>query len=74
MALAAGQDECSKFGVVERVQVVPLPHEVRIFVLFADAPAAERARAALNSRYFAGRVVAARAYDHRVFLAGNFLA
>lgn len=72
------QDECSKFGVVERVIIYNEKQSefeddenaeviVKIFVEFSLASETEKAREALNGRYFGGRLVKAELYDQALF-------
>ncbi|XP_034948053.1 poly(U)-binding-splicing factor half pint isoform X2 [Chelonus insularis] len=70
------QDECSKFGVVERVIIYNERQSeddedaeviVKIFVVFSRMSEAERARDSLNGRYFGGRLVKGELYDQALF-------
>ncbi|XP_044017433.1 poly(U)-binding-splicing factor half pint isoform X2 [Aphidius gifuensis] len=70
------QDECSKFGVVERVIIYNERQSeddedaeviVKIFVEFSQMSEAERARDSLNGRYFGGRLVRGELYDQALF-------
>lgn len=76
------QEECSKFGVVERVIIYNEKQTdneeddnadiiVKIFVEFSLACEMEAARDALNGRYFGGRVVKAELYDQALFDHGD---
>lgn len=76
------QDECSKFGVVERVIIYNEKQSefeddenaeviVKIFVEFSLASETEKAREALNGRYFGGRLVKAELYDQALFDHGD---
>ncbi|XP_066595853.1 poly(U)-binding-splicing factor half pint isoform X6 [Prorops nasuta] len=75
------QDECSKFGVVERV-IIYNEHQseddenaeviVKIFVEFSQMSEAERARESLNGRYFGGRLVKGELYDQALFDNNDF--
>lgn len=76
------QDECSKFGVVERVIIYNEKQSefeddenaeviVKIFVEFSLASETEKAREALNGRYFGGRLVKAELYDQQLFDHGD---
>ncbi|KAF5301524.1 hypothetical protein FQR65_LT08828, partial [Abscondita terminalis] len=65
------QEECRKFGVVERVIIYNEKQSeddenaeiiVKIFVEFSETVEAEKARDALNGRYFGGRMVQAGLY------------
>ncbi|XP_016840586.1 poly(U)-binding-splicing factor half pint isoform X1 [Nasonia vitripennis] len=70
------QDECSKFGVVERVIIYNERQSeddedpeiiVKIFVEFSQMTEAERARDSLNGRYFGGRLVKGELYDQALY-------
>ncbi|XP_031346637.1 poly(U)-binding-splicing factor half pint isoform X2 [Photinus pyralis] len=70
------QEECSKFGAVERVIIYNEKQSeddeyaeiiVKIFVEFTETIEAEKARDALNGRYFGGRMVQAALYDQTLF-------
>ncbi len=76
------QDECSKFGVVERVIIYNEKQTdneeddsadviVKIFVEFSLAAETEKAKDALNGRYFGGRLVRAELYDQALFDHGD---
>ncbi|XP_065157730.1 poly(U)-binding-splicing factor half pint-like isoform X2 [Atheta coriaria] len=74
------QEECSKFGSVERVIIYNEKQDeedddnviVKIFVEFAETLEAERTREALNGRYFGGRMVRAALYDQTLFEHSDF--
>ncbi|XP_046386037.1 poly(U)-binding-splicing factor half pint isoform X5 [Ischnura elegans] len=76
------QDECSKFGVVDRVIIYNEKQSededddaeiiVKIFVEFSNNSEAESARDALNGRYFGGRLVKAELYDQALFDHSDF--
>ncbi|XP_050462349.1 poly(U)-binding-splicing factor half pint isoform X1 [Cataglyphis hispanica] len=75
------QDECSKFGVVERVIIYKERQSeddenaeviVKIFVEFSQMSEAERARDSLNGRYFGGRLVKGELYDQALFDNSDF--
>ncbi|XP_024941892.1 poly(U)-binding-splicing factor half pint isoform X3 [Cephus cinctus] len=75
------QDECSKFGVVERVIIYNEKQSeddedaeviVKIFVEFSQMSEAERARDSLNGRYFGGRLVKGELYDQAIFDNSDF--
>lgn len=79
------QDECSKFGKVERVVIYKEKQTdneeddqsdvlVKIFVEFSQSVATERSRDALNGRYFGGRLVKAEIYDQALFDHGDLSA
>lgn len=69
------QEECSKFGDVERVIIYQERQSeeedaeviVKIFVEFKDANAAKAAKSALNGRFFGGRVVICEIYDQDLY-------
>lgn len=76
------QEECSKFGVVERVIIYNEKQTdnedddtadviVKIFVEFSLSWVTEAARDALNGRYFGGRLVQADLYDQALFDHGD---
>lgn len=76
------QEECSKFGVVERVIIYNEKQTdneeddtadivVKIFVEFSLTFETEQARDALNGRYFGGRLVRAELYDQALFDHGD---
>lgn len=76
------QDECSKFGVVERVIIYNEKQSefeddesaeviVKIFVEFSLTEETKKARNALNGRYFGGRLVVAELYDQALFDHGD---
>ncbi|EDQ85068.1 uncharacterized protein MONBRDRAFT_29582 [Monosiga brevicollis MX1] len=63
-------NECSRFGQVTKCTVFECPRgsvrddqAVRIFVEFADLPAAARARQEMHGRFFGGRQVRASFFD-----------
>ncbi|KAJ8921626.1 hypothetical protein NQ315_010535 [Exocentrus adspersus] len=75
------QEECSKFGAVERVIIYNEKQSeedddtdvvVKIFVEFSETYEAEKARDALNGRYFGGRMVRAALYDQTLFDHSDF--
>ncbi|XP_043287741.1 poly(U)-binding-splicing factor half pint-like isoform X2 [Venturia canescens] len=75
------QDECSKFGIVERVIIYNERQSeddedaeviIKIFVEFSQMTEAERARDSLNGRYFGGRLVKAELYDQALFDNSDF--
>lgn len=76
------QEECSKFGVVERVIIYNEKQTdneddenadviVKIFVEFSLASETEKAKEALHGRYFGGRLVRAELYDQALFDHGD---
>ncbi|XP_063221274.1 poly(U)-binding-splicing factor half pint isoform X2 [Bacillus rossius redtenbacheri] len=76
------QDECSKYGTVERVIIYNEKQSeeddddaeviVKIFVEFSQMSEAEKARDALNGRYFGGRLVRGELYDQALFDHSDF--
>ncbi|XP_044740646.1 poly(U)-binding-splicing factor half pint isoform X2 [Chrysoperla carnea] len=78
------QEECTKYGVVERVIIYNEKQSdnvdddaeiiVKIFVEFSQMSEAEAARDALNGRYFGGRMVKAQLYDQALFDHSDFSA
>lgn len=76
------QDECTKFGLVERVIIYNEKQTdnendenadviVKIFVEFSLTSETEKAKDALNGRYFGGRLVQAEMYDQALFDHGD---
>ncbi|XP_014255066.1 poly(U)-binding-splicing factor half pint isoform X2 [Cimex lectularius] len=75
------QEECSKYGTVDRVIIYNEKQSeddenadiiVKIFVEFSRMREAESARDALNGRYFGGRLVKAELYDQALFDHNDF--
>ncbi|XP_018909855.1 poly(U)-binding-splicing factor half pint isoform X2 [Bemisia tabaci] len=77
------QDECSKYGLVQRVIIYNEKQSeevddhnaeviVKIFVEFSQMREAENARDALNGRFFGGRLVKAELYDQALFDHSDF--
>lgn len=72
-------DECSKFGMVNRVVIYNEKQGeeedadviVKIFVEFSQPAEAEKAFNALNGRWFGGRVIKAEPYDENKFSGGD---
>lgn len=76
------QDECAKFGMVERVIIYKEKQSeneeddeadviVKIFVEFSTSVESERGREALHGRFFGGRRVIAELYDQALFDHGD---
>ncbi|RVE51550.1 hypothetical protein evm_003820 [Chilo suppressalis] len=74
------QEECSKWGKVERLVIYnerqnedddPANANVKIFVQFTEPDEASSAAGALNGRYFGGRTVRAALYDQDLFDHGD---
>jgi len=69
------QEECSKYGEVERVIIYQEKQSdeddaeivVKIFVEFKEAAAPLRAKEALHGRFFGGRIVGADIYDQDLY-------
>uniref|UniRef100_A0AAR5PBM4 RRM domain-containing protein n=1 Tax=Dendroctonus ponderosae TaxID=77166 RepID=A0AAR5PBM4_DENPD len=74
------QEECSKYGQVERVIIYNERQNeddkndviVNIFVKFYETWEAEKARDSLTGRYFGGRMVQASLYDQTLFEHSDF--
>lgn len=72
------QEECEKHGQVNKVLIYEEYNEstgvtiVKIFVEFDTTEGANKCIAALNGRYFAGRVVVAETYDTDRYRAKDF--
>ncbi|KAF6199633.1 hypothetical protein GE061_005931 [Apolygus lucorum] len=75
------QEECTKYGVVDRVIIYNEKQSedednpdiiVKIFVEFSKMREAEAAQDALNGRYFGGRRVKAEMYDQSLFDHNDF--
>ncbi|XP_048517295.1 poly(U)-binding-splicing factor half pint isoform X3 [Dendroctonus ponderosae] len=74
------QEECSKYGQVERVIIYNERQSeddendviVKIFVEFYETWEAEKARDSLTGRYFGGRMVQASLYDQTLFEHSDF--
>ncbi|XP_031575349.1 poly(U)-binding-splicing factor PUF60-like isoform X3 [Actinia tenebrosa] len=72
-------DECSKFGIVNRVVIYKEKQGeeedaeviVKIFVEFSSTSETEKAVAALDNRWFGGRTIKAEEYDEAKFAAGD---
>eukprot|EP00930_Biecheleria_cincta_P042843 TRINITY_DN29483_c0_g1_i1.p1 TRINITY_DN29483_c0_g1~~TRINITY_DN29483_c0_g1_i1.p1 ORF type:complete len:409 (+),score=113.76 TRINITY_DN29483_c0_g1_i1:86-1228(+) len=72
-------EEAGKYGklkrcVVKELQGKPDNEAVRIFLEFEAIPAATKAFADMNGRYFGGRVVKATFYDEKLFEEGQYEA
>ncbi|KAI5643967.1 RNA recognition motif domain-containing protein [Phthorimaea operculella] len=74
------QEECGKWGVVQRLVIYnerqsedddPNNAQVKIFVQFQQPEEASAAAGALNGRYFGGRTVRAQLYDQDLFDHGD---
>lgn len=78
------QEECGKYGLVERVIIYKERQSegdyaeddntdviVKIFVEFSQTTESDKAREALHGRYFGGRLVKAESYDQALFDHGD---
>jgi hypothetical protein len=72
-------EECTKFGPVLKCVVheissstVSDDEAVRIFVLFGNLAAAQKASKVMDGRFFGGRIVKASYYDESVFDRGDY--
>ncbi|KAF9582430.1 Poly(U)-binding-splicing factor puf60, partial [Lunasporangiospora selenospora] len=66
------REECSKYGPVARVQLLPLADGLlRIFIQFASFVDARSAAAQLNGRQFDGKTIQATLFDQQEFTAGR---
>jgi poly(U)-binding-splicing factor PUF60 len=73
-------DECGKYGEVEQVVIYKEKQGeeedaetiVKIFVEFLVPQATSAAIAALNGRYFGGRIVKAEIYDQTAYNAKDY--
>ncbi|VDD85651.1 unnamed protein product [Enterobius vermicularis] len=63
------REECTKYGKVEEVIIAqdPANSSVKIFVRFGDSQEADKAKQALDKRFFAGREITAQIYDQVLF-------
>ncbi|CAI5437503.1 unnamed protein product [Caenorhabditis angaria] len=63
------REECEKYGVVNDVVIANFAHMgiVKIFVRFADPSQVDKAKTALDNRFFGGKTVKAEAYDQILF-------
>ncbi len=74
------QEECSKFGAVERVIIYNEKQSedddaeviVKIFVEFKDSKSAKACKDSLHSRYFGGRIISAEIYDQDLYDHSDF--
>eukprot|EP01089_Gocevia_fonbrunei_P000584 TRINITY_DN1058_c0_g1_i2.p1 TRINITY_DN1058_c0_g1~~TRINITY_DN1058_c0_g1_i2.p1 ORF type:complete len:224 (-),score=82.08 TRINITY_DN1058_c0_g1_i2:33-704(-) len=71
-------EECSKFGVVEKVVIfqekipdAPKP-VVKIFVLFNNSQESQKAISLLDGRFFGGRQITAQLFDDQKFLSEQY--
>ncbi|KAF9334803.1 hypothetical protein BG006_001456 [Podila minutissima] len=65
-------EECSKYGPVIRVHMMPLTDGVlRIFIQFGSPVDAKSASLQLNGRQFDGKTIRASLFDQQEFLGGN---
>lgn len=63
------REECTKYGKVEEVIIAqdPANGSVKVFVRFGDSQEADKAKQALDKRFFAGREITAQIYDQVLF-------
>lgn len=69
------EDECGKYGEIERVIVYQEKQDesenaqvvVKIFVEFKDSASAKKAKETLHNRYFGGKLVIAQIYDQELY-------
>lgn len=74
------QEECSKFGEVERVIIYNEKQSedddaeilVKIFVEFKDPRSAKGCKESLHGRYFGGRIISAEIYDQDLYEHNDF--
>ena len=74
------EEECGKFGEVERVIIYQekqseeddAPIIVKIFVEFKDSASARKSKDALHNRFFGGRIVVAQIYDQELYENQDF--
>ena len=74
------EEECGKFGEVERVIIYQekqgeddeAPIIVKIFVEFKDSSSARKSKDALHNRFFGGRIVVAQIYDQELYENQDF--
>ncbi|KAF9425192.1 Poly(U)-binding-splicing factor puf60 [Podila epigama] len=67
-------EECSKYGPVVRVQMLPLADGLlRIFIQFGSAVDAKSAAMQLNGRQFDGKKITASLFDRQEYLAGRLV-
>ena len=74
------EEECGKFGEVERVIIYQekqgedddAPIIVKIFVEFKDSASAKKSKDALHNRFFGGRIVVAQIYDQELYENQDF--
>ncbi|KAF9217952.1 hypothetical protein BGZ59_006998 [Podila verticillata] len=65
-------EECSKYGPVARVHMMPLTDGIlRIFIQFVSPIDAKSAAVQLNGRQFDGKTIGASLFDQQEFLAGG---
>ncbi|KAG0345581.1 Poly(U)-binding-splicing factor puf60 [Podila humilis] len=66
------KEECSRYGPVVRVHMMPLANGIlRIFIQFGSPIDARSAAAQLNGRQFDGKTIAASLFDQQEFAAGH---
>ncbi|KAF9928076.1 Poly(U)-binding-splicing factor puf60 [Mortierella alpina] len=68
------KEECSKYGPVIQVQMLPLADGLlRIFIQFASPVDARSAAAQLNGRQFDGKTIQATLFDQQEYIAGRLV-
>ncbi|KAF9926338.1 Poly(U)-binding-splicing factor puf60 [Linnemannia zychae] len=68
------REECSKYGPVILVKLLPLADGfLRIFIQFASPMDARSAAAQLNGRHFDGKTIQASLYDQQEYIAGRLV-
>ncbi|KAF8937537.1 hypothetical protein EDD21DRAFT_360485 [Dissophora ornata] len=68
------REECSKYGPVIRVQLLPLAEgQLRIFIQFVSPIDARSAAAQLHGRQFDGKTIHASLYDAQEYAAGHLV-
>ncbi|KAF9103692.1 Poly(U)-binding-splicing factor puf60 [Mortierella sp. GBA35] len=68
------KEECSKYGPVILVKLLPLADGfLRIFIQFASPVDARSAAAQLNGRQFDGKTIQATLYDQQEYTAGHLI-
>ncbi|KAF9576055.1 Poly(U)-binding-splicing factor puf60 [Mortierella alpina] len=68
------KEECSKYGPVIQVQMLPLAEGLlRIFIQFASPVDARSAAAQLNGRQFDGKTIQASLFDQQEYIAGRLV-
>ncbi|EER15335.1 RNA binding protein, putative [Perkinsus marinus ATCC 50983] len=66
------KEECETYGTVEEVKVVEVGDEVRVFVVFADVTASQKAKKIMHGRTFDQKRIDARYYDEDKYKKGVY--